>query len=123
MALGHPIGATGSLLIGTVLDELERRDQQFGLVTMCAGGGMGCYDISGRDVARRPTDALNKVFQLAFIRCLDDVSDHEPRRASRTARMTSSRRKRSRSSSAMSMRRSAIEGSPPSVNWRLCNVW
>ena len=40
MALGHPIGATGSILIGTVLDELERRDQQFGLVTMCAGGGM-----------------------------------------------------------------------------------
>jgi acetyl-CoA C-acetyltransferase len=40
MALGHPIGATGSVLIGTVLDELERRDQQFGLVTMCAGGGM-----------------------------------------------------------------------------------
>ncbi|MFT4518201.1 MAG: acetyl-CoA C-acetyltransferase [Halioglobus sp.] len=40
MALGHPIGATGSLLIGTVLDELERRDQQFGLITMCAAGGM-----------------------------------------------------------------------------------
>jgi acetyl-CoA C-acetyltransferase len=40
MALGHPIGATGSILIGTVLDELERRDQQLGLVTMCAGGGM-----------------------------------------------------------------------------------
>ena len=40
MALGHPIGATGAILIGTVLDELERRDQQFGLVTMCAGGGM-----------------------------------------------------------------------------------
>jgi acetyl-CoA C-acetyltransferase len=40
MALGHPIGATGSILIGTVLDELERRDQQIGLVTMCAGGGM-----------------------------------------------------------------------------------
>lgn len=40
MALGHPIGATGSLLIGTVLDELERRDQQLGLVTMCAAGGM-----------------------------------------------------------------------------------
>jgi acetyl-CoA C-acetyltransferase len=40
MALGHPIGATGSILIGTVLDELERRDQQFGLVTMCAAGGM-----------------------------------------------------------------------------------
>ncbi|MEZ7953194.1 MAG: acetyl-CoA C-acetyltransferase [Halioglobus sp.] len=40
MALGHPIGATGALLIGTVLDELERRDQQFGLITMCAAGGM-----------------------------------------------------------------------------------
>jgi acetyl-CoA C-acetyltransferase len=40
MALGHPIGATGSMLIGTVLDELERRDLHRGLVTMCAGGGM-----------------------------------------------------------------------------------
>ena len=40
MALGHPIGATGAILIGTVLDELERRDLQTGLITMCAGGGM-----------------------------------------------------------------------------------
>ncbi len=40
MALGHPIGATGAILIGTVLDELERRDQQIGLITMCTGGGM-----------------------------------------------------------------------------------
>jgi acetyl-CoA C-acetyltransferase len=40
MALGHPIGATGAMLIGTVLDELERIDGQFGLITMCAGGGM-----------------------------------------------------------------------------------
>ncbi len=40
MALGHPIGATGSMLIGTVLDELERRDLTTGLITMCAGGGM-----------------------------------------------------------------------------------
>ena len=40
MALGHPIGATGSLLIGTVLDELERTDKKRGLVTMCAAGGM-----------------------------------------------------------------------------------
>jgi acetyl-CoA C-acetyltransferase len=39
-ALGHPIGATGSMLIGTVLDELERRDLRRGLVTMCAAGGM-----------------------------------------------------------------------------------
>ena len=40
MALGHPIGATGSVLIGTMVDELERADKQFGLVTMCAAGGM-----------------------------------------------------------------------------------
>ena len=40
MALGHPIGATGSILIGTVLDELERRDLNTGLITMCTGGGM-----------------------------------------------------------------------------------
>ncbi len=40
MALGHPIGATGSILIGTLLDELERRDLKRGLVTMCAAGGM-----------------------------------------------------------------------------------
>ncbi|WIW89532.1 acetyl-CoA C-acetyltransferase [Sphingobium sp. V4] len=39
-ALGHPIGATGAILIGTVLDELERRDLRRGLVTMCAAGGM-----------------------------------------------------------------------------------
>ena len=40
MALGHPIGATGSILIGTVLDELERQQKRYGLVTMCAAGGM-----------------------------------------------------------------------------------
>lgn len=40
MALGHPIGATGSILIGTALDELERRDLNTALITMCTGGGM-----------------------------------------------------------------------------------
>ncbi|MEL6323755.1 MAG: acetyl-CoA C-acetyltransferase [Pseudomonadota bacterium] len=40
MALGHPIGATGSILIGTALDELERSDGRYGLITMCAAGGM-----------------------------------------------------------------------------------
>ena len=40
IALGHPIGATGSMLIGTMVDELERRGAKRGLVTMCAGGGM-----------------------------------------------------------------------------------
>ncbi len=40
IALGHPIGATGSILIGTIVDELERQGKQRGLVTMCAAGGM-----------------------------------------------------------------------------------
>ncbi len=40
IALGHPLGATGAMLIGTVLDELERQDKTTGLVTMCIGGGM-----------------------------------------------------------------------------------
>ena len=48
MALGHPIGATGGMLIGTLLDELERRDLQTGLVTMCTGGGMGTATIIER---------------------------------------------------------------------------
>ena len=39
IALGHPIGATGAMLIGTMVDELERQDKRFGLVTMCAAGG------------------------------------------------------------------------------------
>jgi acetyl-CoA C-acetyltransferase len=48
IALGHPIGATGAMLIGTVLDELERRDLTTGLVTMCTGGGMGTATIIER---------------------------------------------------------------------------
>ncbi len=48
IALGHPIGATGAMLIGTVLDELERRDLGTGLVTMCTGGGMGTATIIER---------------------------------------------------------------------------
>lgn len=48
IALGHPLGATGAMLIGTVLDELERRDRATGLVTMCIGGGMGITTILER---------------------------------------------------------------------------
>jgi acetyl-CoA C-acetyltransferase len=40
MALGHPIGATGAMIMGTLLDEMERRDLSIGMVTMCTGGGM-----------------------------------------------------------------------------------
>src|SRR5207245_1410637 len=41
IALGHPVGASGSRLFGTMLAELERRDAEIGLVTMCCGGGLG----------------------------------------------------------------------------------
>jgi acetyl-CoA C-acetyltransferase len=40
IALGHPIGATGAMLLGTIIDELERRDLTTGLITLCTGGGM-----------------------------------------------------------------------------------
>lgn len=48
IAMGHPLGATGSMLLGTLLDELERRDLRTGLVTLCAGGGMGVSTIIER---------------------------------------------------------------------------
>jgi acetyl-CoA C-acetyltransferase len=48
IALGHPIGATGVMLLQTVLDELERRDLTTGLVVMCTGGGMGTATIVER---------------------------------------------------------------------------
>jgi acetyl-CoA C-acetyltransferase len=48
IALGHPLGATGGMLIGTVLDELERQDKTTGLVTLCIGGGMGITTILER---------------------------------------------------------------------------
>jgi acetyl-CoA C-acetyltransferase len=40
IALGHPIGATGAILVGTALDELERTGGRYGLITMCTAGGM-----------------------------------------------------------------------------------
>ncbi len=48
IAMGHPLGATGSMLVGTVLDELERRNLQTGLITLCVGGGMGVATIIER---------------------------------------------------------------------------
>jgi acetyl-CoA C-acetyltransferase len=48
IAMGHPLGATGGMLIGTVLDELERRKQRFGLCTLCIGAGMGIATIIER---------------------------------------------------------------------------
>ncbi|MEO9166122.1 MAG: acetyl-CoA C-acetyltransferase [Aquihabitans sp.] len=48
IAMGHPLGATGSMLVGTVLDELERRDGRYGLITLCVAGGMGVATIIER---------------------------------------------------------------------------
>ncbi|MFI6938266.1 acetyl-CoA C-acetyltransferase [Streptomyces sp. NPDC050418] len=48
IALGHPLGATGAMILGTLVDELERRDKQFGLATLCVGGGMGIATIVER---------------------------------------------------------------------------
>jgi acetyl-CoA C-acetyltransferase len=45
IALGHPLGATGAILMGTLLDELERRQLKRGLVTLCVGSGMGVATI------------------------------------------------------------------------------
>ncbi|MFF4319785.1 acetyl-CoA C-acetyltransferase [Streptomyces sp. NPDC001568] len=48
IALGHPLGATGAMILGTVIDELERQDKRYGLVTLCVGGGMGVATIVER---------------------------------------------------------------------------
>ncbi len=48
IAMGHPLGATGAMLVGTCLDELELRDLRLGLITLCVGGGMGIATIIER---------------------------------------------------------------------------
>ena len=48
IALGHPLGATGCMILGTLLDELERQDLTRGLATLCVGGGMGVATIIER---------------------------------------------------------------------------
>ena len=48
IAMGHPLGATGAVVLGTVLDELERRDLSTALVTLCIGAGMGTATIIER---------------------------------------------------------------------------
>src|SRR3978361_682929 len=48
IAMGHPLGATGAMILGTVLDELERRDLETGLITLCAANGLGTAAIIER---------------------------------------------------------------------------
>jgi len=48
IAMGHPLGATGAMILGTLIDELERRDQRYGVATLCVGGGMGVATVVER---------------------------------------------------------------------------
>ncbi|KDQ70800.1 acetyl-CoA C-acetyltransferase [Streptomyces halstedii] len=48
IALGHPLGATGAMILGTLVDELERREGRYGLATLCVGGGMGVATVVER---------------------------------------------------------------------------
>ena len=48
IAMGHPLGATGAMILGTLIDEMERRDVATGLVTLCIGAGMGTATIVER---------------------------------------------------------------------------
>jgi acetyl-CoA C-acetyltransferase len=46
--MGHPLGATGAMILGTILDELERTGGRYGLCTLCVGGGMGIATVVER---------------------------------------------------------------------------
>ena len=48
IAMGHPLGATGAMILGTLIDELERREQRYGVATLCVGGGMGIATVVER---------------------------------------------------------------------------
>jgi acetyl-CoA C-acetyltransferase len=48
IALGHPLGATGAMILGSLIDELERQDKRYGLATLCVGGGMGIATVVER---------------------------------------------------------------------------
>ncbi len=48
IAMGHPLGATGAIIIGTLLDEMERTDKEIGLATLCVASGMGAATIIER---------------------------------------------------------------------------
>jgi acetyl-CoA C-acetyltransferase len=48
IAMGHPLGATGAMILGTLIDELERTGGRYGLITLCIGGGMGIATVIER---------------------------------------------------------------------------
>ena len=61
IAMGHPLGATGAMILGTVLDELERRDKSTALVTLCIGIGMGTATIIERGLRVMPKIDIDKI--------------------------------------------------------------
>ena len=65
IAMGHPLGATGAMILGTVLDELERRDLNTALVTLCIGAGMGTATIieTGLSASIRPRPFVGEFAQ------------------------------------------------------------
>jgi acetyl-CoA C-acetyltransferase len=48
IAMGHPLGATGGMILGILVDELERQNKRYGLATLCVGGGMGIATVVER---------------------------------------------------------------------------
>jgi acetyl-CoA C-acetyltransferase len=48
IAMGHPLGATGAIILGTLVDELERQNKKTGMASLCIGGGMGVATIIER---------------------------------------------------------------------------
>ena len=64
IALGHPLGATGAMLLGTALDELERRDKETALITLCVGFGMGIATIIERGIDVSPYGTQIELMQL-----------------------------------------------------------
>ena len=78
IAMGHPLGATGAMLVGTALDELERRGERRALITLCVGGGMGVTQRSSSALSDGATRSAQSRIQGR-------------RRANRTGRRTRAR--------------------------------
>ena len=85
IAMGHPLGATGAMILGTLIDELERRELRYGLATLCVGGGMGIATIverAGDDRAEgRPLGAGRRRHRRGHPRRPGPQRQHHERRA------------------------------------------
>ena len=90
IAIGHPFGMTGSRLVGTIANEMQRRKARYGVVTMCVGGGQGAAALFEATANGRPRDSAGVAADAASRR----------RRTSRSPRWTCRRRRTDRSSFA-----------------------